>query len=340
MRQLLILIVFTPILLINCGEDAQTNSAPIIQNQSFSIDENVPLGTVIGIVLATDQDSDELGFSITSGNQNEQFSINSITGELSNLKLIDYEVTPSYALTVLVSDGIESSTATITINVVDVEENNSPVFDTQSFEVSENVTVPFIIGTLMASDDDGDDLSFEITGGNDSQKFSLTPEGQLSVVSELNFDLESNYTLEIDVTDGLDVATNTVSITVLDVTTVQEIADLLSHSWMVSVSSITFDGGVPDGTWTDFTIVFQGDENGGSYATAGVPDGFQDVWPSGDTWVFENEDANTLIRGVDESIMSLSVSATELSLTYTVVQKGARVDGLYGEWHFEFDKIE
>lgn len=55
---------------ISCEEDEDTpvNHPPKIEAQSFSVQENSASGTAVGTVKATDQDEDELTFSITQGN--------------------------------------------------------------------------------------------------------------------------------------------------------------------------------------------------------------------------------------------------------------------------------
>jgi hypothetical protein len=55
------------------------NQAPIISNQSFSINENATNGTVVGTVVASDPEGQALTYSILSGNTNHAFAINANT---------------------------------------------------------------------------------------------------------------------------------------------------------------------------------------------------------------------------------------------------------------------
>jgi len=104
------------------------NHPPEIDDQTFNdpgIDENSSNGTLVGLVSATDKDGDDLTFSITGGSGENTFSIDN-DGNLTvsdNTKL-DYEANTSLDLTVVVSDGLASDDATITININDVFEKS------------------------------------------------------------------------------------------------------------------------------------------------------------------------------------------------------------------------
>lgn len=122
--------------------------------------------------------------------------------------------------------------------------------------------------------------------------------------------------------------------------TPEEIAaeNLVGKTWTVNSSSITFDGGVPDGTWTSFTLSFSGDATGGTYSTSGVPDGFADVWPSSGSWDFITNSSNA-VTGIDRGDveMTVTLSETSLSLTFTVPNPNNRTAGLYdAPWVFTF----
>jgi CSLREA domain-containing protein len=107
------------------------NEAPVIDDQSFSADENAANGTVVGIVLANDPDAgDSLTYAITAGNTGSAFAINASTGQITvnNSSALDFETTPSFSLTVEVSDngtpGL-TDTASVTINLNNI--NDVPV---------------------------------------------------------------------------------------------------------------------------------------------------------------------------------------------------------------------
>jgi hypothetical protein len=103
------------------------NEAPVISSQTFSVDENSAVGTAVGTVVASDVDASQtLTYAITAGNTGGVFAINSTTGAITvATATLDFETTPSYSLTVEVTDNNGtplSSSATVTININDVTE--------------------------------------------------------------------------------------------------------------------------------------------------------------------------------------------------------------------------
>jgi hypothetical protein len=85
------------------------------------------VGTAVGTVVASDVDASQtLTYAITAGNTGGVFAINSTTGAITvATATLDFETTPSYSLTVEVTDNNGtplSSSATVTININDVTE--------------------------------------------------------------------------------------------------------------------------------------------------------------------------------------------------------------------------
>lgn len=106
--------------------DLIENNSPVISDQSFSVNENSSVGTVVGTVVASDPDNDALTFSITSSSPGNAFSINSADGSLVvvDSSLLDFEVNPLFTLTVKVSDNLDTASAIITITVNDLPDDN------------------------------------------------------------------------------------------------------------------------------------------------------------------------------------------------------------------------
>lgn len=183
------------------------NEQPSSGDQGFNIDENAANGTLVGTILASDPDQNQvLSYFITSGNTNNAFSINSQTGEIcvaSSSALVNMS---TFNLTINVRDNgtpvmsIDCQ-ATITVNQV----NMPPVIQNQTFNVNENTPQGTTIGVLQASDPNaGQTLTFTIISGNSNNAFALSPSGVLSVAnsSALNYEQLSSVTLTISVTDN------------------------------------------------------------------------------------------------------------------------------------------
>ncbi len=207
-------ILFLPLLafliLWSCGKDddplPEKNNAPTINEQTFSVVENISDDQPIGIITASDKDGDELVFSIVT-NSDDLFEIDQKIGTLSLKKgmALDFSAKPKHIISVKVSDGKASASASITINVSKVQSNNiAPNISDQSFEVPESITDTEVIGTVAASDDDGDVLNYTITT-DVSGLFKIDAStGELKLLQGkiLDFDTFQEHDIAISVADG------------------------------------------------------------------------------------------------------------------------------------------
>jgi Ca2+-binding RTX toxin-like protein len=109
------------------------NSAPTISNKNLSIAENSIAGNSVGSMTATDADGDTITYSIISGNTDVDgdsklaFAINSSTGAITvnDAGDLDYEDTKTFNLIVKASDGDLYTTATATVVLTDIDENQA-----------------------------------------------------------------------------------------------------------------------------------------------------------------------------------------------------------------------
>jgi len=180
------------------------NEAPAIADQTYAIKENSAVGTVAGVVVASDPDGGQtLTYSIVGGNDAGAFAINSRTGWITvvDQEPLDFEVTPTFALTVRVADDGEpvmSSSATVTIDLTDV--NEAAVFtESGPFSVEENSAFGTLVGTVRAVDQDhGQTLHYLIVGGNIGDAFEIDSQtGAIRVAGTLDFEQREEYSLTV-----------------------------------------------------------------------------------------------------------------------------------------------
>ncbi len=188
---------------------------PVVDDQTFSVLENSAAGTIVGTVVATDA----LTYTIIAGNELGAFAINSGNGLLTvaDGTQIDYETTPVFNLTVQVANNEGTDTGVMTINVINV--NDAPVMEDQTFAVPENSPNGTAVGTLVATDPDGNPLTYAILFGNTGGTFALhTTSGLLTVANNTLLDFETNpvFTLFVMVSDGGLMDTAIITINVLD----------------------------------------------------------------------------------------------------------------------------
>ena len=208
--------------------------------------ENTAPGFLLQRVSATDADcgdTDRLVFAVTGGDSlPPKFSVNASSGEIRTTSVpVDFETTSLFILTIQVTDGSRTSTATVRIPVVD-QNDLAPVFSrtTYSFNVSEAAVAGAVIGKISASDLDVSNtaLDFSIISGNTGGAFAVDiSTGDISVNATLDRELVASYTLTLQVQDsGFMTATSIVQITVLDVNDNRPVFDRAAYE--VSISEI------------------------------------------------------------------------------------------------------
>lgn len=102
---------------------SNVNEAPVTNDVTSTLPEDVPVGTSVVTVPSSDVDAnDSFSFAIIAGNDGT-FAIDSATGEIITSGELDYETTSFYSLTVEVTDaGGLSDQAIVEIQVIDVAE--------------------------------------------------------------------------------------------------------------------------------------------------------------------------------------------------------------------------
>ncbi len=110
----------TVTLLVEAGE----NSAPVdlVFTGDGSIPEDAPMGSVVGVLSATDPDNNPITFTLGSGTP-----FHNAGNEIKVGEPLDYETVKSWDVEVTANDGANGSiTETITIDIEDVEDGELP----------------------------------------------------------------------------------------------------------------------------------------------------------------------------------------------------------------------
>ena len=97
------------------------NNSPVGNDTIFNLNEFPNDNTLVGKVLATDPDGDDITYSIISGNEENFFNINN-EGEIfvSNGNTLSYESYKEFVLIVEVSDGLLKENIQVVINIVEL----------------------------------------------------------------------------------------------------------------------------------------------------------------------------------------------------------------------------
>ncbi len=180
--------------------------------------------------------------------------------------------TPEQSGTHFISAGaIGVGTGDYTVSVKDDEvgsSNDPPLPVNSEFIIDENTPAGTPVGTVVANDQDGDTLSYEITAGNTGDAFEIDAStGDITVknVDPLDFETTPRFELTVEVTDdGTPTLSNTATITI-DLNDV--IDDVFDLSALNGRSGFRLEG-IDPGDRSGFSVSAAGDING---------DGFGDV---------------------------------------------------------------
>ncbi|RUS77965.1 hypothetical protein EGW08_014274 [Elysia chlorotica] len=169
-------------------QDVNDNAPVFINggNMTVSIQENNNINDLIALIEASDADTGQnaaLQFSLLD-DPLDSFHIAQGFNALLCSKVLDRESTDSYVVRVLVSDqGLPSlsATATVTISVLDVNDN-APQFlqDNYTFSIMEHSPSGVLIGNVSATDAD--------IGANGALDFSIAPSGNVQAPFQIQAD--------------------------------------------------------------------------------------------------------------------------------------------------------
>ena len=216
----------------NSGGGGGKNQEPEFTQLTFSIDENNDSATFLlaGADYVIDPNDDALTYEIVGGADAALFQIDPLTGEVTFIDSfnLDYETKSSYEIIIAASDKKLTTTATVTININDLNEVPIAYADTGAGTENETLTLD-----VLANDwdqDVGDDPSTFVLNSaviSSVTGLSVATGGTLSIVNnQLVFDPGSDFdelalgeiatvlvTYEMADDEGL-VSTSTATITV------------------------------------------------------------------------------------------------------------------------------
>ena len=220
----------------------------------YIVDENNAAGARVVTVAATDPDGDALTYSLDSASD-AVFDIDSsgnITVTAANA--LDHETQDKYTITVSVHDGKDASgapdttvDATRSVRIVVANSQESPVFPANApttFDIAENNSAGAPVGTVSATDSDGDALTYALDSASDTV-FDIDSSGNITVTAAnaLDYETKASYAVTVSVHDGKDAAgdadttvdaTHSLTITVRDL---QETPSGLPTIASVTISS-------------------------------------------------------------------------------------------------------
>ncbi|XP_046523326.1 protocadherin gamma-A1-like [Equus quagga] len=193
--------------------DANDNPPAFTQEQyHVSVPENVPLGTCLLIVKATDPDEGTNG-EVTYSFHNidhkvaQIFQLDSYTGEISNKEPLDFEEYKIYPMEIQAQDGAGlMARAKVLVKVLDINDNAPEVTITSvTTAVPENFPPGAVIALISVQDQDSGDNGHTICSLPKNLPFKLEKlfDNYYRLVTERTLDREltARYNITITATD-------------------------------------------------------------------------------------------------------------------------------------------
>ncbi|SEL65872.1 delta-60 repeat domain-containing protein, partial [Colwellia chukchiensis] len=155
-----------------------------------------------GTLVANDVDGDTLTFSVVTGSDvsNGSLTLNS-DGSFTYTPTADFFGADSF--TYQVNDG-NGGTANAIVNLTIQAVNDEPLVSPQTFNVDEDKTAGDAVGTVLASDKEGDTLTFSLTAGDtglfqiDANTGAITVKG----VTPLDFETTAQHSVTVTIDDN------------------------------------------------------------------------------------------------------------------------------------------
>lgn len=255
------------------------DQGPTIDDQTLSVNEDSPNGTIVGTITASDPDAgDKLVYAVTGGTGTAVFDVHNTTAAVTVTDETQITTPGSFTLNVEVMDSAAlTDTATITINVM--AQNDAPIItEGESVDVTmdeDGVPTAFSL-TLNASDEENDTLTWSIhspAGHGTATAGGTGTSNPIGYMPDPNYHGSDSFVVNVDDGNGGS-DTITVNVTVNaqndnptaadDTPTVQE------NSTDNTLDVLANDSGAPDSGET-LTITAVGTpDNGGSVTNNGT----------------------------------------------------------------------
>ncbi|XP_066507713.1 protocadherin-16-like [Hoplias malabaricus] len=178
----------------------------------FTVSEDVLRGTEVGVVRANSRNgaSKDISYTISAGDPDGYFTVDSETGALRTSLPLDHEARPSLELEVQASSGSPPAfgQTRVIITIADVNDN-APTFQPSSSEsllLPEVTKIGSVVYRVQAEDRDSGQngrLTFHLLPSSGQRAFSVDRgSGEIRLISSLSYDNVPRYDLQLLARDG------------------------------------------------------------------------------------------------------------------------------------------
>ncbi len=236
--------------------------APVFTSgDSASISENNNVGAVVyRAAVSGSPEGTPVTYALT-GDDSNAFSIDT-HGVVTLNESADYESQSSYGFIITATNSAGSATQTVTLSIVDMVE--TPVFTSGgTASISENNNVGAVVYTTAVSGSpEGTPVTYALSG-DDFTAFSIDTHGVVTLNESADYESQSSYGFTITATNDAGSATQTVTLSIVDMveTPVFTSGDSASISEDNNIGAVVYRttvSGSPEGT--PITYALTGDD--------------------------------------------------------------------------------
>ena len=173
---------------------------------------------IIATLSITNPGENEINFEIT-GEDSDKVVFNPDTNSIELISGLDHETNETLDITLVVTDDQGNIQLNdISIDVEDVNEApsmlsmthnnllsaNASINDVQAnaSNISETSELGSVVADITVADPDGDTVQYTLTGAG-SDNFAISNSGEITLTSELNFESQSQFTIQVVSSDGI-----------------------------------------------------------------------------------------------------------------------------------------
>ena len=236
---------------------------------SLSVSESADINDIIYSISAIDVDGDVVIFTFEGSEDVIGVTMDGRVVVMAGLDADNGTTAPVYTITVTIADDTGSNTTGVfTIDVLD-ENDNLPMFlfDVYEISVSEGILIGERIGEeINAIDNDvTSNLTYMIAN---SSTFEVIDGQYLTVAVSLDREIQDRYSFTLSVSDGLNVASTLVKVTVTDINDNAPVFGTSSYNFTISENTIMF---------SEFVAAVDADLGSNSDITYSISDPVGDV---------------------------------------------------------------
>ena len=161
--------------------------------------ETISTGTTI-VTSSTSNSEGTVSYSLTD--DDNKFSIDSSTGEVTLSNALDYETKTSHSFTVTATDGVTTTSQTFTLTVDNAAINTLAVTLANSgAALAESSSSGTSVGSSSINNPDSDSVSYTLSGTGNGN-FAVDSSGNITTNATLDFETAKSYALTLTASGG------------------------------------------------------------------------------------------------------------------------------------------